>query len=185
MKTRIFCLGNELVRDDGVGIRVGRILASLALPEDVQVEFTPQLGFDLLEAVQGADRLILVDAMHTGRPPGTCVTLGGTAIERYAAGAAVSHTVGIAELMEVAQRLAPERAPASMVFVGVEGQAFDEYGIELTPAVRQAIPEAVTHVLRAIGANEELLAQGKSASAQHLDPALTTILIGEPGPGRD
>jgi hypothetical protein len=82
--------------------------------------------------------------------------------------------------MEVAQRLAPDRNRTSIVFVGIEGQAFEEYGIELTPAVRQAIPEAVTQVLRAIGANEALLAQGSSACAQHLDPALATILLGEP-----
>jgi len=185
MRTRILCLGNELVRDDGVGIRVGRILASLPLPEDVQVEFTPQLAFDLLEAVQGAERLVLVDAMHTGRPTGTCITLEGAAIERYAAGAAVSHTVGIAELIEVARRLAPEREPASIVFVGIEGQAFDEYGIELTPVVRQAIPDAVTQVLRAIGASEALLAQAAAASAQYLDPELATILLGESGHHRD
>jgi hydrogenase maturation protease len=166
MNTRILCLGNELVRDDGVGIRVGRILSSLPLPEDVRIEFVPHLGFDLLEAVQGAERLVLVDAMHTGRSPGTCITLEGAAIERYATGAAASHTVGIAELIEVAQRLAPGRNRASIVFVGIEGQAFDAYGIELTPAVQQAIPEAVRHVLRAIGASEKLLEQAKSACAQ-------------------
>jgi Ni,Fe-hydrogenase maturation factor len=88
--------------------------------------------------------------------------------------------VGIAELIEVAQRLAPGRNRASIVFVGIEGQAFDEYGIELTPAVRQAIPEAVRHVLRAIGASEDVLAQGTRASALHLDPALETILLGAP-----
>lgn len=177
--TRILCLGNELVRDDGVGIRVGRILASLPLPDDVRVEFTPHLGFDLLEAVQGAERLILVDAMHTGRSPGTCITLEGAAIERHAIGATASHTVGIAELIEVAQRLAPDRDRASIVFVGIEGQAFDECGIDLTPAVRQAIPEAVRQVLRAIGASEALLAQGASALAQYSEPALETILLGE------
>jgi hydrogenase maturation protease len=180
MNTRILCLGNELVRDDGVGIRVGRILSSLPLPEDVRIEFVPHLGFDLLEAVQGAERLVLVDAMHTGRSPGTCITLEGAAIERYATGAAASHTVGIAELIEVAQRLAPGRNRASIVFVGIEGQAFDAYGIELTPAVQQAIPEAVRHVLRAIGASEKLLEQAKSACAQYWDPSLATILLGEP-----
>jgi hypothetical protein len=49
---------------------VGRILASLPLPARVQIEFTPHLGFDLLEAVQGAERLILPstrDLHHPGR----------------------------------------------------------------------------------------------------------------------
>ena len=87
MNTRILCLGNELVRDDGVGIRIGRILMSLPLPADVRVELAPQLGFDLLDAVAGAERVILVDAMSTGRAVGTCVTLEGRAIERYNSGA--------------------------------------------------------------------------------------------------
>ena len=184
MNTRIFCLGNELVCDDGVAIRVGRILASLPLPPEVQVEFTPQLGFDLLEVVQGAERIILVDAMSTGRPPGTCVTLEGSAIARYAAGAAISHTVGIAELIEVADRLAPGGSRPSILFVGIEGQCFDRYGRDLGPRVRAAIPEAVTQVLRAIGATEELLAQGGDASARYVDPALESILLGEPGQAR-
>jgi hydrogenase maturation protease len=179
MNTRIFCLGNELVCDDGVAIRVGRILASLSLPPEVQVEFAPQLGFDLLDVVQGAERIVLVDAMSTGRPPGTCVALEGTAIARYSAGAAISHTVGIAELIEVAHRLAPGRSRPSILFVGIEGQCFDRYGRDLSPKVRAAIPEAVDEVLRSIGASEALLAEGRAASLRYLDPALKDILLGE------
>jgi len=164
MSTRILCLGNELVRDDGVGIRVGRILMALPLPADVRVELAPQLGFDLLDVVAEAGHVVLVDAMSTGRAPGTCVTLEGHAIERYSAGASASHTIGIAELMELAHRLAPDRAPATLHFVGVEGVAFGEYGTELTPQVEAAIPDAVEAVLRVVGANAELVAAGRIAS---------------------
>jgi hydrogenase maturation protease len=165
MCTRILCLGNELVRDDGVGIRIGRILMALPLPTDVSVELAPQLGFDLLDVVAGAERVVLVDAMSTGRAPGTCVTLDGRAIERYSTGASASHTIGIAELMDLAHRLAPARAPATLHFVGVEGVAFGEYGTELSAQVEAAIPEAVEAVLRVVGANAELLAAGKTASS--------------------
>jgi len=165
VSTRILCLGNELVRDDGVGIRIGQILSALPLPEDVRVELAPQLGFDLLDVVAGAERIVLVDAMSTGRVPGTCVTLDGRAIERYGAGASASHTIGIAELMELAHRLAPTRPPATLHFVGVEGIQFAEYGTELSPQVAAAIPLAVEAVLRVIGANDGLLAQGRAACA--------------------
>jgi hydrogenase maturation protease len=165
MSTRVLCLGNELVRDDGVGIRIGRILMGLALPDDVHVELAPQLGFDLLDVVAESGHVVLVDAMSTGRTPGTCVTLEGRAIERYGAGASASHTIGIAELMELAHRLAPERAPATLHFVGVEGVAFADYGAELTPEVEAAIPDAVEAVLRVIGADAELLAAGRAANA--------------------
>jgi hydrogenase maturation protease len=164
MNTRILCIGNELVHDDGVGIRVGHILMALPLPADVHVEFAPQLGFDLLDAVAGAERIILVDAMSTGRAPGTCVTLAGRAIERYNAGASASHSISIAELMELAHRLAPERDPATLHFVGVEGILFTEYGTLLSPEVEAAIPQAVESVLRVIGGNAELLAAGRAAS---------------------
>jgi hydrogenase maturation protease len=163
VSTRILCLGNELVRDDGAGIRIGRTLAALPLPAEVRVELAPQLGFDLLDVVAGADRIVLVDAMSTGRPPGTCVTLEGRAIERHAAGASLSHTLGIAELMELAHRLAPERPPATLHFVGVEGAAFADYGTKLSPEVEAALPEAVDAVLRLIGASDELRAAGRSA----------------------
>jgi len=164
MATRILCLGNELVRDDGVGIRIGRILGELPLPAEVCVELAPHLGFALLDVVAGADCVILVDAMSTGQPPGTCVTLAGRAIEHYGAGTSLSHTIGIAELMELAHRLAPDRPPATLDFVGVEGASFADYGMELSPAVEAAIPEGVDAVLRIVGADDDLRAAGREAS---------------------
>jgi hydrogenase maturation protease len=180
MHTRVLCLGNELVRDDGVGIRVGRILMGLPLPPEVRIELAPQLGFDLLEVVAGADQVVLVDAMSTGRAPGTCVTLKGTAIERYSAGAAASHTIGIAELMELAHRLAPARGPCALRFVGVEGVSFEDYGLELSPAVQAALPAAVEAVLRILGAGAELLVLGREASLRAMQerPALAPLLRG-------
>ena len=156
MRIRVLCLGNELVRDDGAGIHVGRVLLQLPLPPEVEVELAPHLGFDLLDAVAGAEHIVLVDATSTGRPPGTCVTLAGEAIERHAAGASLSHTIGIAELMELARKLAPGRPAASLTFVGVEGVAFSDYGTELSPEVEAAIPEAVDAVLRVVGAGDEV-----------------------------
>ena len=166
MATRILCLGNELVRDDGVGIRIGRILGELPLPAEVCVELAPHLGFALLDVVAGADCVILVDAMSTGQPPGTCVTLAGRAIEHYGAGTSISHTIGIAELMELARRLAPDRPPATLHFVGVEGVAFADYGTEMTAAVEAAIPVAVDAVLRIVGADDGLRAAGRQACAR-------------------
>ena len=111
---------------------------------------------------------------------GTCVTMKGTAIERYNAGAAASHTIGTAELMELAHRLAPARGPAALHFVGVEGVSFEEYGLELSPAVQAALPAAVEAVLRVLGASAALLAAGREASlrAMHGRPTLTMLLGG-------
>lgn len=176
MNTRIICVGNELVCDDGVGIRIGRVLGALPLPEGVAVELAPQLGFDLLDVVASADRIVLVDAMSTGRPVGTCVTLVGQAIERYSAGASASHTIGIAELMRLAHELAPQRQPATLHFVGVEGVAFTEYGTRLSPEVAAAIPTAVEAVLRLVGVGEELFARAREVSRNAETLPLTALL---------
>jgi hydrogenase maturation protease len=176
MNTQILCIGNELVCDDGVGIRIGRILGELPLPDGVSVELSPQLGFDLLDVVASADRIVLVDAMSTGRPVGTCVTLEGRAIERYSAGASASHSIGIAELMKLANQLAPQREPATLHFVGVEGAAFTEYGTVLTPEVAAAIPTAVEAVLRLVGASDEVIAQAQECSQRDTTPTLAALL---------
>ena len=178
MTTRILCLGNELVHDDGVGIRIGRILMQLPLPDGVRVELAPQLGFDLLDVVASADRIVLVDAMTTGRPPGTCEVLDGRAIERYRACAPASHSIGIAELMEVARKLAPQRDPATLHFVGVEGTSFCDYGMELSPEVAAAVPVAVDAILRLLGADAAVLAAGKTASERSITtvPSVQTLL---------
>ena len=68
MATRILCLGNELVRDDGVGIRIGRILGELPLPAEVCVELAPHLGFALLDVVAGADCVMLASSLLTNGP---------------------------------------------------------------------------------------------------------------------
>ena len=137
---------------------------ALSLPDGISVEIAPQLGFDLLDAVASADRIVLVDAMCTGRLVGTCVILDGQAIERYSAGASASHTLGIAELMKLAQQLAPQRPPATLHFVGVEGVAFGEYGTELSAEVAAAIPTAVEAVLRIVGASETVLTEAARLS---------------------
>ena len=70
MSTRILCLGNELVRDDGVGIRIGRILMALPLPADVRVELAPQLGFDLLDVMGRQDLQSRIADMALGTHAG-------------------------------------------------------------------------------------------------------------------
>lgn len=178
MSTRILCLGNELVKDDGVGIRIGRILLGLPLPAEVRVELTPQLGYGLLDAISGAECLVLVDAMSTGRKPGTCMVMEGRAIERYSAGTAVSHTTGIAELMALAERFAANPIPQKLHFVGVEGRAFDAYGVDLSPDVAGALPEAVDAVLTIIGASNDVRRMGRKASIAAIEktPTLAELL---------
>ena len=78
--------------------------------------------------------------------------------------------------MKLAHELAPQRQPATLHFVGVEGMAFTEYGTHLSPEVATAIPAAVETVLRLVGASEELCARARDASRNAEAVSLATLL---------
>jgi hydrogenase maturation protease len=163
--TRILCLGNELVGDDGIGIRVGRVLCAVVLPVGMTVEFRHNLGFDLLEwLAEPADRLVLVDAMSTGTTPGTCHVFRVSDLSAPTSSVRTcSHVVGIAGVLETAQHLWPDRVDASLTIVGIEIERADEYTTCLTAAVRAALPHAVDQVLLAVSASHHLRGQARAA----------------------
>jgi len=73
MPTLIIGLGNEFAGDDGIGIRVARVLVESHLSPDIDVIVRPSLGFGLLDAMETSERIVLVDAMSMGGEAGACV----------------------------------------------------------------------------------------------------------------
>jgi len=83
--TLLLYLGNPIAGDDGIGIEVGSRLAaelsaasgsgaatrSTTAPRVVTAREFSGSPLDLLGAVEGYDRLILLDAVATGAPVGT------------------------------------------------------------------------------------------------------------------
>ncbi|NLZ00969.1 MAG: hydrogenase maturation protease, partial [Pirellulaceae bacterium] len=72
MKTLVLGLGNWIVSDDSIGLRVAAELAKvLADREDVEVSEDYWGGLRLMERLVGYDRAIVIDAISTGAAPGT------------------------------------------------------------------------------------------------------------------
>ncbi len=85
MKTLILGLGNPLVTDDSVGLRVVEQLKPLLADRaDVEVSEDYWGGLRLMERMIGFERAIVVDAIQTGAPPGTIhlLTPEGIATQR-------------------------------------------------------------------------------------------------------
>ena len=149
--TCIACVGNELAKDDGAGIRVGQILNARELPAGVVVEFHAQVDLDLIDELLGAPRLILCDATRTGVAPGTVTVrswqeLAGLSRQPYSC-----HGIGLPDLMKIAAELAPGRTHFDVHLVGIEAETIDEFGNRLSDAVEAALPLAVTRVLELLG----------------------------------
>jgi hydrogenase maturation protease len=153
-------VGNVLLRDDAVGIRVVDRLCGLvaedqlALPQPVLLVDGGTLTVELLDTVRGARGLVLVDASIAGDPAGTVSVRRGARV-LAAGGARAGRTAdAVHELLDVA-RLAgwlPER----VALVGIEVEAI-EFGMDLSPSVAAALPAAV-HAVRT-----ELLAMDDAA----------------------
>jgi hydrogenase maturation protease len=150
MKTLILGLGNPLVSDDSVGLRVAEELKTrLAGRTDVEVSEDYWGGLRLMERMIGFDRAIVVDAIQTGAPPGTIHLLAPDDIPTQRSASA--HDVNLSTALEFG-RQAGARLPKNshIRLVGIEAEDVLTFGQRLTPAVQAAVPRAVDAVLEAL-----------------------------------
>ena len=65
MKTLVLGMGNELLSDDAVGLKVARKLRQGTQDPNVEVRETCLASLELLDLLAGFDRAILIDAIQT------------------------------------------------------------------------------------------------------------------------
>jgi len=107
-KTLVLGLGNVLMGDEGVGVHVVRALEQRALPEGVECLDGGTGGFVLLEPLQNADRIVLIDAAADGNPPGT-VTRTTPRFSRDYPPTLTAHDIGVKDLLDVFYMQSGER----------------------------------------------------------------------------
>jgi len=138
-------VGNEARGDDAVGLLAARKINALSLT-GVIVLTEQRDGIALITAWQqsGAERVILVDAVSSGAPPGTVRRLHLSAdtlplLDERAS----THNIGLAQAVELARILAC--LPASLILYTVEASQF---GLEaaLSPEVAQAVDDVVQRI---------------------------------------
>lgn len=145
-RSLIVCIGNDLVADDGAGPAVYDALLDTRLPRSVRLLHLGLGGIALLDELDGEERLVVVDAVMLGAPPGTVHIVDWDELPE-AAQAVTGHGIGVREAIVVGRRLFPERMPVCVTLVGIEGRRFDGLGEPLSPEVAEAIDGAAAAAL--------------------------------------
>ncbi len=177
-------LGNLLLRDDGVGVHAVRELYKLP-PLGVMVVEVGTAVLHALHWFEWAERILAIDAMQSGGPPGTIYTCGTDEVEERGL------QVSLHELsLLAALRLLPQEADPEVTVMGIEPEKI-ELGLDLSPVVKSALPRLVQGV-REIAGNWrlEMLAAGRHSQrdadattrAKELRPSISQLLTQLPNP---
>ncbi len=142
--TLVLGLGNILLRDEGVGVRVIEAMDHLALPPHVELFDGATAGLDLLDVLADRRRVIVVDAIDGAYEPGTVVRLGSEDLAPSACPNVSMHEVGFTEALTAARHLGVE--PEEVVVIGVAPHDLRS-GLELSPDIARILPKIIALVL--------------------------------------
>jgi hydrogenase maturation protease len=103
MKTLILGLGNDLLGDDAVGIIAAQRLGKIA-GGCVDIIECNLAGIALLDVLVGYDRVIILDAFHSGNhPPGTVLDMSVDDLKPIPGMS--PHYIGLPEVTSIGRRL--------------------------------------------------------------------------------
>ena len=153
MKTLVLGLGNPILSDDGVGIRVAQevekqlgLIRSEAKQAEVAVTETSGAGFSLLDSMTGYDRVIIVDAIQTGKGPVGHIYRLAPEDFSFARHLSSPHQINLITALQLGKILNLPM-PQKITIFAVEVEDVTNFSEKCTPKVEGAIPEAVKMVL--------------------------------------
>jgi hydrogenase maturation protease len=147
--TCVIGVGNRDRGDDAAGPEVARRLAAHALPDTHVMESDGRLGA-LFDAITCGRRIVVVDAMSSGAPPGSIRRFDAVVAPLPAVfGTLSTHGFGVAEAVELARTLG--RLPESLEVIGIEGASWG-FGAEMTAEVERAVAETARELRALTGA---------------------------------
>ncbi|MCL1790988.1 MAG: HyaD/HybD family hydrogenase maturation endopeptidase [Peptococcaceae bacterium] len=150
---KILGIGNLVRRDEGVGIHLLRLLEDTLSSEGPlasQIELIDggTMGFPLLSIIETAGKLLILDAVETGRPPGEIAVWHGEQVPYFFATKMSVHQVSFADILTIAKF--NNAYPADIAVVGIQPHTLD-WGTELSDEVSAVLPQAVERVMEILG----------------------------------
>jgi hydrogenase maturation protease len=148
-------IGNVLMGDEGVGVHVVRRIELEPLPTNVRCLDGGTGSFLLLESMQEAARVVLIDATVDGNPPGTLRRLTPRFSSEYPA-TLTAHDIGLKDLLDAAYLLG---GLLDVTLFTISIAAPQDLGMDLSPKIAGRIDD-ITQIIR-----DELLSRSEQSTA--------------------
>jgi hydrogenase maturation protease len=144
----ILGVGNILLGDEGVGVRVIEAMQDMDLPDGVELLDGGTASIDLLEFLKNREKVIIIDALQGGGgEPGTVYRFSPADIRIKKPVYTSLHQVG---LLEALTTLEYTGEPAKNVIIyGVEVEKLG-WSLDLSPEISSIIPRLIEMVLQEV-----------------------------------
>jgi hydrogenase maturation protease len=138
-------IGNPLMRDEGVGVRIVELLMSrYEWPERVEFVDAGTMGLGMLHLFRDIDYALVVDAIQgTGHEPGTMVLLNPEEI----APNQIMHSLHDVRLSNVLEAAELAGMSPKVECLGVQIEQMEAWVLELSPALSAMLEDGVQAVL--------------------------------------
>jgi hydrogenase maturation protease len=143
----IICLGNPLMRDEGIGIRLAsELTAHLSDNSDVEVLDLGTGGLSVIHAITGREKIVFVDCAIMGQTPGLMLRFTPEQVRsskmrmRYSL-----HEGDLLNTLELSRRLG--ECPDEIVIFGIEPKEI-AHGEGLTSELENNIRQYIRTILQ-------------------------------------
>jgi len=140
----ILGIGNILLRDEGVGVRVIEHLQQQKIPAAIELVDGGTSGADLIDILADRRKVIIVDAVDAGKPAGTIIRFQESDLENIPKSTLSLHELGIAETLKMTDTL--NCRPQEVVFFGIQPNDISP-GLDLSKEIAEIIAVIADKVL--------------------------------------
>ena len=123
-------------------------LTNYPLPESVEVIDGGTAGYELINVLEGREKVIIVDAVKAEDTPGSVYKLDDSFLEDESSVQLSLHQIGLKNVLKMASLMDinPE-----VTLVGIIPKDYQNYNMGLSEEVEKAIPKVIETILKEVG----------------------------------
>ena len=147
---KILGAGNYLMADDGVGIHILEKLEKYNRT-DIELENAGVGGLAILDMMEDADDVIIIDAVRGGGGgPGSVYRFTDKELPPAHLFMMSLHDLNLVDTLSLGRQIQPELMPDHIVIIGIEVERVEGICMELSPKVQAAADKVIRIVFEEI-----------------------------------